>query len=123
MAKTEAQIRGRVAEDFCAQVLNEQGYSVIARNFTWQNRAEIDLIATRGKDILFIEVKARSNDSAYGGLSSAISKQQIRRIRMAAELFLKKEQMHGYNAHLVAALIPINASNVPISCKFIAITD
>lgn len=49
---------GRLGEDLAAKHLEEQGYTVLARN--WRaGRAEVDLIACRGNTVHFVEVKTR----------------------------------------------------------------
>jgi len=47
---------------------------------------EIDLVASRGKQLVFIEVKARK----YGIYEGIVSQVQQERIKRAAELFLSK---------------------------------
>lgn len=121
MGRTEAQIRGRIGEDFCARVLRDQGYAVLDRNVNWQGRAEIDLIATRRQQLLFIEVKTRKQSADYGGIRYAIDPNQSRRLHMAARRYIQERRMNDYDVHLVAALIEISASSNPESCTFIPI--
>jgi putative endonuclease len=52
---------------------------------------EVDLIATRGKSLVFIEVKARKQGMHDG----IISDEQIHRIRTTAELFLSKNPKYN----------------------------
>jgi putative endonuclease len=57
---------GIVAEDIALQNLQRLGLILITKNFT-SRFGEIDLIMQHGKDLVFIEVKAR-----YGGLDEAL---------------------------------------------------
>lgn len=55
---------------------------------------EIDLVASRGKQLVFIEVKARKH-GIYEGIVSQV---QQKRIKRAAELFLSKNpEYKNYN--------------------------
>ncbi|MCK5165983.1 MAG: YraN family protein [Rhodospirillaceae bacterium] len=78
--------RGKRAERLAKWWLRLSGYRVLCQNFKTPV-GEIDLIATRGGVLCFIEVKVRSNmDAAI----NAISTGQRARIERAAEYFLKK---------------------------------
>ena len=71
------------------------GFRILHRRYTTgrnTNRAEIDIIAKRGKLIIFVEVKHRKNIMAAWG---AISKNQEHRLRLAAETFLLKKRWMG----------------------------
>ncbi|WPY00869.1 YraN family endonuclease [Candidatus Trichorickettsia mobilis] len=54
---------------------------------------EIDLIALRGKNIVFIEVKARSTDGDYG---EVLRHQQRKRITRAADAFLSRHPKYQH---------------------------
>lgn len=75
---------GVLAEWLCVARLWLSGWRILARR--WQSPAgEIDLIATRGQTISFIEVKARhSHDAAISSLSAT----QRQRISHAANHWL-----------------------------------
>lgn len=63
---------------------------------------EIDLIVARGKNLVFIEVKARK----YGLYDGIVSSDQIDRIRNAAELFLSKNPEYSkYNIRFDFVLV------------------
>jgi len=63
---------------------------------------EVDLIAVRGKQLVFIEVKARKN----GISENIVSNFQQNRIRRSAELFLSKNsQFSDYDVRFDLAVI------------------
>src|SRR3954469_16608337 len=83
--KTELARKG---EELAARDLISKGYTIVARNFTFK-RAEIDIIASIGNEIVFVEVKTRY--SAYltdPSLLVPISKQK--QIIKAADFFVKE---------------------------------
>lgn len=83
---TAARRRGIRTEAWAKWWLRMRGYKVLCQNFK-TTEGEIDIIATRGGVLSFIEVKMRSNknDALY-----AISSGQRKRIERTAEHFLKK---------------------------------
>lgn len=82
-------------EDRAVSLLQDQGLLLLERNFRAKT-GEIDIIAQEGDQLVFVEVRARSNrhfDSAVGSVNSR--KQQ--RIVRTAQLYL---QRHPHRANL-----------------------
>ena len=78
---------GDYYEDQALSLITEAGLLLLERNFRGKT-GEIDLIAREGAQLVFIEVRARSNhrfDSAVGSVNAR--KQQ--RIVRTAQLFLQ----------------------------------
>lgn len=84
---------GKEHEDMAASYLVDSGYIILDRNYYWKH-LEIDIIALdeNTKDIVFVEVKYRKDDS-FGGAEYAISQNKIKNLRLAALGFLRK---NGY---------------------------
>ncbi len=83
--------KGRWAEITAAGFLILKGYRILK----WRYRTsvgEIDLVATRGRRLVFVEVKARKDFET--GLWSITPRQQFR-IAQAAKLWLKTHPTHG----------------------------
>ncbi len=80
--KREAERFGRWAERAASVYLALKGYRILARRFR-SPAGEIDLVARRGRMVVYVEVKARRGEPAL------IPDRQRRRIRRAAEHFLK----------------------------------
>lgn len=77
---------GYYAESLVCRYLEENGYSLIRRNYR-ADGGETDIIAQYGKYICFVEVKYRTSGS---GLETAIDRKKQRRIIRSAEHFLRK---------------------------------
>lgn len=73
---------GRWAERAASIYLAFKGYRILARRFR-SPAGEIDLIVRRGRLVVYVEVKARRGEPA------GVRERQRRRIRRAAEHFLK----------------------------------
>lgn len=55
---------GDFGEDFAADYLRQNGYSILERNYKTKS-GEIDIIARNDKAVVFVEVKTRSSEK-YG---------------------------------------------------------
>lgn len=82
--KTTTEI-GRIGEDIAEKYLKKHGYKILSRNYGCRG-GEIDIVCFRFGVLVFVEVKARSNDS-FGLPSDAVGIEKIRRIRTAARDF------------------------------------
>jgi len=85
--KREAYFYGRFAEARCAWGLRLKGYRILARRHR-SRVGEIDIIARRGRTLVFVEVKARQ--SLEAALESVTARQR-RRIQNAAQLYLTRD--------------------------------
>lgn len=95
---------GLFAEFWARMYLRIHGYRILrSRYVTGRNtgRAEIDIIARRGKTIVFIEVKRRPTIIAGW---DAITPAQAVRLRRAAETFLARE-FPGFNARFDVIIV------------------
>jgi putative endonuclease len=75
---------GLSAESRAAAFLSAKGYRIVARR--WRSPVgEVDIVARRGRTLVFVEVKARAtlDDAAF-----AVTDRQKRRITAAAEAWL-----------------------------------
>jgi putative endonuclease len=77
---------GHAAERLAAACLLLKGYRILARRYRTP-LGEIDLVAKRGKAVVFVEVKRRGT---AGQAAEAVGRANQRRVRAAAELYLQK---------------------------------
>jgi len=87
------QLRGRQGEGIAAQYLLERGYRVLERNWRSHHR-EIDLIATRDGQVVFVEVKCRSPRS-WTEPWEAVGKAKQRRLIAAAHAYVMQHHLDG----------------------------
>lgn len=78
--------KGNRAEDFAALLLAQHGYHLITRNFTCRE-GEIDLIASHGGVLCFVEVKSRRS-ARFGSPAEAVHARKQRRLIAAAQRYL-----------------------------------
>jgi putative endonuclease len=84
VSRQGAERRGRWAETKCVWWLRLKGYTVVARRYR-SGMGEIDIVARRGRVLVFVEVKARPT---FDQALQAIGRQQRTRIARAASLFI-----------------------------------
>ena len=78
---------GERGEDIACSYLKSKGYIILNRNVKVR-RNEIDIIATDNKRVIFVEVKAGTNEKYSSLLRVDVSKEEA--VRRASELFLLK---------------------------------
>ena len=78
---------GQAGEDRAEAWYRARGYRVLARN--WRCRdGEIDLVVSRGRTLVFVEVKTRRTDR-FGTPAEAITPLKQRRLRTLAGRYLE----------------------------------
>lgn len=84
--KPEHLTKGSQAESLAARTVSEAGLKIIQQNFN-SRFGEIDLICRSGNELVFIEVRYRSN-SAYGGAAASVTAAKQKKITKAAQYFI-----------------------------------
>ena len=94
---------GRIGENLATKYLKEQGYKIIERNFM-ANQGEIDIIAKDKNEIVFIEVKTRTNN-LYGKPIDSVNKPKQKHFTITVEYYI-------YSKHLENEFIRIDVIEV-----------
>jgi len=79
---------GKSGESAASQYLVAKGYTVRKSNFSCRY-GEIDVIASDGTYIVFVEVKTRAPHSLVSGAQSVTANKQLR-IKRTAEMYLQQ---------------------------------
>jgi putative endonuclease len=108
---------GKIGEEMGAKWLTEKGYSILHRNWKY-GQLEIDVIATRGEYLHFIEIKTRK----HGGLGhpeDSVTRSKFKGLQRAANAFLFRYPGHTWIQYDVLAitLLPKN------DCEYFLIED
>lgn len=100
---------GRLAEDAAAKFLENQGFTIVERNYTTK-AAEIDIIAREDDTLVFIEVKARTKFSRTGP-REAVSWAKQQKIIIGAQYFMRAKGITDLRVRFdVAALYEENGN-------------
>lgn len=85
---------GFSGEDKACSFLEEKGYTVLERNYTYL-KGEIDIIAIDEDSLVFVEVKTRdgkSNFEKYGYPRDAVNRDKQRMIIATAKEYIRKNK-------------------------------
>ena len=85
---------GNIGEDYAVKILKKNKYKIVERNFTVRG-GEIDIIATDGEYLVFVEVKMRKS-SDFGRPSEFVGFSKQEHLRKAAVLYMKKNGYDGF---------------------------
>ncbi len=93
---------GGAAETFASEYLEMSGFEIVERN--WKTKwCEIDIVATKGNDLYFVEVKYRRNNKAGDGLE-AITRTKQKQMLFAARMWLHSHQKFSYRTVQLSAI-------------------
>jgi putative endonuclease len=92
-AQPHTRARGRRGEDAACAFLAAAGYRILERNVSTA-AGEIDVIATDGDTLCFVEVKARADDE-HGPAIAFVGPRKQRRLARCVALYLAIRDIHG----------------------------
>ena len=84
---------GKIGEDIAVRYLQEQGYLIVERNFQCK-QGEIDIIAKDKEEIVFLEVKTRTNES-YGKPKEAVNVTKKKHIYNSAGYYVYLQHLEN----------------------------
>ncbi len=79
---------GVEAERLAAEAMRVQGYQVLEQRFR-RGHHDVDLVARRGRVIVFVEVKSRSGDG-FGAPAEAVTSRKQAEVVRAASVWLSR---------------------------------
>lgn len=85
---------GSIGEQLASDYLAKKGYSLIARN-VYSRWGELDIIATYGTTVVFVEVKTRVG-TAKGKPYEAVTYRKRQTLMRSAQYFLKTNPYPDY---------------------------
>lgn len=86
--KSAAHHAGQWGEKKAEKFLREKGYRILERRARPSRRGELDLVATDGRTLVFVEVKTR-NTEAFGSPASAVNHAKRHALNKAAVRYLQ----------------------------------
>lgn len=82
---------GNRGENAACDFLQSKGYQILERNWSGE-RCEVDIIATDGDYLVFVEVKTRSS-SYWANPEDAVSQAKMNRIIHAANSYIEQNDI------------------------------
>jgi len=80
---------GKGGEELARQYLIKHGHRIVQSNFR-SRFGEIDIIATKNKKLVFVEVKLKIGEQ-FGNPEEMINRAKIRKIQKVAEIYLQND--------------------------------
>ena len=84
---------GALGEDLACRELRRRGYAILARRYRTRH-GEIDIVASHGSVLVFVEVKARST-GRFGGPVAAVTPAKQRKLTLMALDYLARSHTSG----------------------------
>ncbi|MEM9647033.1 MAG: YraN family protein, partial [Bacteroidota bacterium] len=82
---------GKLGEQIAADFLMNNGYSILARNLRYQ-KAEIDILASKGGILAVVEVKSRTSGFLVN-LNEVVNQKKIGLLVNAADSFVQEHNL------------------------------
>ena len=82
---------GKKGEEVACSYLKTFGYTILHTNWRF-HRYELDIVATKGKELVIVEVKTRSKNYMLHPEES-IDRRKIRRIATATDAYIRKHNV------------------------------
>ncbi len=121
--KNKKQMIGQEGELLAKDYLSQQGYQVLTQNYR-KSTGEIDLICLDGEEIVFVEVKARTN-LRFGTPELAVDQTKLKKIIETGFHYLSEtdSEAQAWRVDVVAILFTSSASPEITHYKGIRIHD
>lgn len=117
---------GQAGEAMVAKDYQSRGYKLLERNYIFpfgKRMGEIDLIFEFNHEIIFVEVKARSNNK-FGGPFEAVDFNKQRKLIKTAKLYLNLHpKFRDYDYRIDVAGVDIDNPYEPVIILTNAIED
>ena len=100
---------GANGEEIAARFLKKRGYRILERNYRIR-LGEIDIIAEQGADLVFIEVKTRS-DTIFGSPFESVTVPKQRQLSKVALEYISKRRFHNRPARFDVVGVELKKTN------------
>jgi len=94
---------GNWGEKVAQEELKKKGFEIIDTNFNTRF-GEIDIIAKKNNEFIFVEVKTRQNTN-YGSASESISSYKIQHLAKAINIYIQEKKIENYSYRVCLASI------------------
>lgn len=94
---------GKEGEELAVKWLEVKGYAILCCN--WRHSYhEIDIIATKGKFLHFVEVKARMASAFGGHPEDSVTKKKFKNLQKAADEYLFQHPGHPWISYDILSI-------------------
>ena len=117
---------GKAGEDLTSDEYRKLGYKLLEKNYIvpfGKQTGEIDLIFLKDKELVFVEVKTRTNTKFGGPLDSVDFYKQQKLVRTAKMYLSIHPKFKDYNMRIDVAAVDIDNHDKPVIILQNAIED
>ncbi|TVQ13886.1 MAG: YraN family protein [Balneolaceae bacterium] len=112
MARATTTETGREGEDIAVRYLEEKQWTVIDRNYRFM-KAEADIVAYDGKQIIVVEVKTRRG-AGFGEPEEAVTEQKKKQLYKATQAWLYERKMEGAPVRFDVIAVILSKNEDPV---------
>ncbi len=117
---------GKTGEDLAAKHYGSLGYEIIDRNYIQRfgrQMGEIDLVAAKDSEIVFVEVKTRTS-SRFGSALEAVTLAKQRKLVNVVKLYINLHpQYQNFTPRIDVATVDVDNKLKPVTILMNAIED
>jgi len=99
---------GPLGENIAAEFLARRGFRIVQRNWRCHQVGEIDLIVTKKNELVFVEVKTRTNQHFGAGIDSVDEYKLVRLFATAEEYVLQHQKYARHDWQLDVIEVHLN---------------
>lgn len=108
---------GRWGEQLAASHLESLGYKVLERNWRCR-RGEIDLVASAGEVLVFVEVKTRRGRD-HGTPEEALTTAKVRRLLELSQRYLLEHDLENVDWRVDMVAVELNQQGELVRCEHV----
>lgn len=111
---------GNLGEELAEKYLKKQGYRILDRNFRYKRHGEIDIIAKKGENLSFVEVKTRKTrkNNPYSPEDNITYFKQKQLIKLS-KIYLAKKKLTDISWQIDVIAVEINPLTKKVNLRYI----
>ena len=117
--KTFRRYVGDKGEMRACEILRENGFTILQRNYAVHNVGEIDIIAEKNKDIYIFEVRTRMNIGTYPDSAESVTGNKRSKIIRTAERYISENSLYDRNIVFEVIKVTSDAQGNILRTEFI----
>lgn len=116
--KLTRQQKGKLGEEAACRWLREQGYQIMEQNWRCR-RGEIDIIASHGDLLVFVEVRSRSGAGKYGTPQESVDLRKMQQVRSTAAVYLQQSRGRELQIRFDVVAVMLDAAGEIVTIEHI----
>ncbi|PYE52217.1 YraN family protein [Paenibacillus barcinonensis] len=116
--KLNRQQKGRIGEEEACRWLEQRQYQILQRN--WRCRSgEVDIIASHGDLLIFVEVRSRSSQAVFGTAQESVDQRKMQQVRSTAAVYIQMTGEHACQIRFDVIAVTMRSTGEIISVNHV----